>query len=212
MAWCVCVRLEVTTRRGCVVVGALDVGMQWFCRVIDPRTRRAHGSVGFNDEVVGALFGRMCSWMTSLPQLSSSSSLSSSGTSTGASGAAQSQPLGQPRPVKMSTLSATSVGVLLQYLLEANRIAGNVKMKQTPVKTAADDDGSAPFVAGVGGVVDAALKVFPVKGVRVQLTPGEGFVPCHVAPFATVLPCLSLNRRGGCCTSCRFVDQVRRLS
>jgi hypothetical protein len=72
----------------------------------------------------------------------------------------------------MSTLSATSVGVLLQYLLEANRIAGNVKMKQTPVKTAADDDGSAPFVAGVGGVVDAALKVFPVKGVRVQLTPG----------------------------------------
>jgi hypothetical protein len=153
-------------------VGALNVGMQWFCRVVDPRTRRAYGSVGFKDGVVGALFGRMWSWMTSLSQLSSSSSLCSSSTSTGASGAAQSQPLGQPRPVKMSTLSATSVGVLLQYLLEANRIAGNVKMKQTPVKTAADDDGSAPFVAGVGGVVDAALKVFPVKGVRVQLTPG----------------------------------------
>jgi hypothetical protein len=79
-------------------VGALDVGMQWFCRVIDPRTRRAYGSVGFKDKVVGVLFGRMCSWMTSLPQLSSSSSLSSSGASTGASGAVQSQPLGQPVP------------------------------------------------------------------------------------------------------------------
>jgi hypothetical protein len=112
----------------------------------------------------------------------------------------------------MSTLSATSVGVLLQYLLEANRIAGNVKVKQTPVKTAAADDGSAPFVAGFGGVVDAALKVFPVKGVRMQLTPGEGFVSCHVAPFATVLPCLSLKRRCGCCTLFRICRPVRRRS
>ena len=125
--------------------------------------------------------------------------------------AAQSQPLGQPRPVKTSTLSATSVGVFLQYLLEANRIAGSVKVKQSPVKTAADD-GSAPFVAGVGGVVDAALKVFPVKGVRMQLTPGEGFVSCHVAPFATVLPCLSLKRRCGCCTLFRICRPVRRRS
>jgi hypothetical protein len=52
--------------------------------------------------------------------------------------------------------------------------------------------------------VDAALKVFPVKGVRMQLTSGEGFVPCHVAPFATVLPCLSLKRRCGCCTLFRI--------